>query len=254
MATQPTNESPERQALRDIDAELLKFWCEWSGQDAIHAPTFLHWERAIAQHFATPTPTPQDGLVARLRGLLAKATPVPWRSALGSGNNVMTALVGDRGDETEFIADFLPDWALDNCALPADHRHNMDAVTEAINALPDILDAIESAARLKACDDAFYKHTVLQRDAAWLEIERLGRAEVRISGLHADAMRMVDTAEAKLAEVQGALREQVLGNHNLNAKLDAAQRVIAAADAMRELAHGRAALDYDAARASREGK
>lgn len=85
--------------------------------------------------------------IATARKLIAEATPGPWLPALGSGASLMTALVGSRGDESEFVADFLPDWALDNCALPGDHRNNMDAVAWLMTNATALLDALEAERR-----------------------------------------------------------------------------------------------------------
>jgi len=87
-----------------------------------------------------------EALVARLDELRAKATPGPWVAALGSGANVMTAISGDRRGEVEFVADCLPDWALDNCAVAPDHRDNLNLIVAAVNALPDLLAALRSQA------------------------------------------------------------------------------------------------------------
>ncbi len=86
-----------------------------------------------------------DARISEIRARLEKATPGDWEYALGSGRNVMTAVMAFRDDGSMvFIADCLPDYALSS--KERDHRPDMEFIA---NAPADIAHLLERVAALE---------------------------------------------------------------------------------------------------------
>ncbi len=84
--------------------------------------------------------------IAEIRARLKAATPGEWDYVLGSGNIMLTAIKAEQGDgRSVFIADCLPDYALD--WAERDHRPNMEFVA---NAPADLAYLLAENARIDA--------------------------------------------------------------------------------------------------------
>jgi hypothetical protein len=102
-------------------------------------------------------PTPGDGLVERLRGLLAKATPVPWEFDGCS--------LSDFG--REYPCSMSMEWIPNTFDSDDDAREkeNGELMAAAVNALPALLDELEA---LRTRDEA-------SRSSTTGEVERAVR-------------------------------------------------------------------------------
>ena len=126
--------------------------------------------------------TPTTEKRARLRALLAAATPGPWDPCLGSGHNRCTALRSEYGG---LLCDFQPDWFLaEGYDRRRDYQPDMDLVVAAVNALPALLDEREEAeAALRGSQEAL-QYVVDENNA--LRAQRDGLREALLAkGYHA---------------------------------------------------------------------
>lgn len=73
-----------------------------------------------------------------------KATQSPWEPCIGSGNSEMTALSHQEqeGSGTEFVCDFLPDWALGQSPRK---EHNMWFVMQSRLMVPELANRLKRA-------------------------------------------------------------------------------------------------------------
>ena len=84
--------------------------------------------------------------IKKLRELYRQTGKKKLRIALGSGKCLCTAICTEYDDngDTEFVADCLPDYVLqENILVAEDHRPFMNYIVAACNALPELLDEIE---------------------------------------------------------------------------------------------------------------
>ncbi len=84
--------------------------------------------------------------IKELRGLCERATPGEWMYCLGSGYHECTAIKAEAvNGESQFIADFLPDYALgQQVDKLRDIKKDMDFVVAARTVLPELLDEIDA--------------------------------------------------------------------------------------------------------------
>ena len=101
-----------------------------------------------------------DDLLTRARMLAQAATPGPWITVLGSGEHLCTAIMAEREHPFDniFVADCLPDWALEEGVAPDNHVPNMLFIEASRELVPALCDALEQAraeiAQLRAERDA----------------------------------------------------------------------------------------------------
>ena len=84
--------------------------------------------------------------IKKLRELYRQTGKKKLRIVLGSGKCVCTAIYTEYDDngDTEFVADCLPDYVLqENVLVAEDHRPFMNYIVAACNALPELLDEVE---------------------------------------------------------------------------------------------------------------
>ena len=88
-----------------------------------------------------------DDLLTRARMLSQAATPGPWITVLGSGEHLCTAIMAEREHPFDniFVADCLPDWALEEGVAPDNHVPNMLFIEASRELVPALCDALEQA-------------------------------------------------------------------------------------------------------------
>ena len=88
-----------------------------------------------------------DDLLTRARMLSQAATPGPWITVLGSGEHLCTAIMAEREHPFDniFVADCLPDWALEEGVAPDNHVPNMLFIEASRELVPQLCDALEQA-------------------------------------------------------------------------------------------------------------
>ena len=88
-----------------------------------------------------------DDLLTRARMLAQAATPGPWITVLGSGEHLCTAIMAEREHPFDniFVADCLPDWALEEGVAPDNHVPNMLFIEASRELVPALCDALEQA-------------------------------------------------------------------------------------------------------------
>lgn len=107
--------------------------------------------------------------LSELRRIAEAATPGPWEVALGSGIAVCTQVVGWRDGKVVFVADCLPDDALD--VAEPDHRPNLDYI--ATFDPPTVLALLDEVEQLiTKCEELT---EALESAVAWLREPHLMR-------------------------------------------------------------------------------